>query len=76
VHHFNDRRHGHRRLARFAEQLTGEQHEGGPQAFSAALLQMAVDGGDGVDRGDGFEAHLLFNAPQIRFDKLENLAGC
>jgi hypothetical protein len=76
MHHLDDGRHGDGRLVRFAEQLAGEQDERGPQPLAAAFLQVAIDGGHRVDRRDRLQAHLLFDTPQVRFDKLEDLAGC
>ena len=59
--------------AAVADELRGEQQQGRPQALTAARVQIAADGGDGVDGGNRFEGDLFFYAPEIVLDEIEDL---
>ena len=51
-----------------------QQQQRGPQTLAAALLQIAADGGDGLDRGQRFEVDRLLDPFEVFAHEIENLA--
>ena len=72
VDHFDHGGHADQRGAGFGEKLAAKQHQHRAQALAAAGLQILADVGDGVDRGDGFEADFALDLIEVVADQIED----